>query len=172
MSLGQDVVRLTLNPALISLSEAVVNWRGRPPDQRLHPSDLIVRARRRFPRLPLSWAVEGDIVLLLLGDAARLAPFSVEPHSEIPRPVRRFASLSLSEKTRVLERWKQTLQKLRGARDATGTAVRSPSVCSKAGEGKGPIPADRTVGRRVLRGAGGDGPTSISGSIRRTAKSS
>lgn len=113
--LRREVVRLTLNPVIVSLSEQVVNWSGRTADKRLHPSDLAVRARERFPKLPLSWAVEGYLVLLLLGDEKALLPLQLEPLDELPPAVKRFQSLSLVEKTRVMERWKQTLQRLRRA---------------------------------------------------------
>ncbi len=113
--LRREVVRLTLNPVIVSLSERVVNWSGRAPDQRLHPSDLAVRARERFPKLPLSWAVEGYLALLLLGEEKMLIPLRLEPLDELPLTVKRFKSLSLIEKTRVMERWKQTLQRLRRA---------------------------------------------------------
>ena len=113
--LRREVVRLTLNPVIVSLSEQVVNWSGRAADQRLHPSTLVVRARERFPKLPLSWAVEGYIVLLLLRDEKALSPLRLEPLGKLPPAVKRFKSLSLIEKTRTMERWKQTLQRLRRA---------------------------------------------------------
>jgi len=113
--LNREVVRLTLNPAIVSVSERVVSWSGRVSDHRLRPSELVVRARERFPKLPLSWAVEGYIVLLLLGDAKQLDAPRIEPLEKLPRPVKRFASLSLLEKTRVMERWKKTLQRIRRA---------------------------------------------------------
>ena len=113
--LRREVVRLTLNPVIVSLSQRVVSWFGGDSDQRLHPSELVVRARERFPKLPLSWAVEGYLVLLLLGDEKALSPLRLEPLNELPPAVKRFQSLSLVEKTRVMERWKQTLRKLRRA---------------------------------------------------------
>jgi hypothetical protein len=113
--LKREVVRLTLNPVVVSLSERVVNWTGSVSDRRLHPSDLVVRAQERFPELPLSWAVEGYIVLLLLKEPQQLEALSVEPFDELPASVKRFASLSLLEKTEALERWKRTLQNLRRA---------------------------------------------------------
>ncbi len=111
-ALKREVVRLTLNPVVVGLSEAVVDWSG-ADHRRLHPSDVVFRARARFPALPLSWAVEGYVVLLLMGDAQKIAPWPVTPLPKLPPAARRFARLSLTEKTRAVERWKKTLRRLR-----------------------------------------------------------
>ena len=114
---GREVVRVTLNPALLSLSEPYVAWGGGPPTgRRLTPSELLVRARSRFPRLPLSWAVEGYIALLLSGVEESLAPLSVAPYEQVPESVRRFRALTPAEKIRVGERWRHELCTVREAR--------------------------------------------------------
>lgn len=113
---GREMVRVTLNPVLLALSERYVSWRGGPAaGERLTPSDLVLRARRRFPRLPLSWAVEGYIALLVSGMEECLAPFPVAPYDEVPESVRRFRTLTPAEKIRVGERWRRELHALREA---------------------------------------------------------
>lgn len=113
--LGRAVARLSLNPAIVGLADRVVDWSGKDP-ARMHPSDLVARAHERFPRLALSWAVEGYLVLLLLGDAAALEPITIAPFPDLPEEAKRFSKLSPIEKTRWIERRKRTLAKLRAAR--------------------------------------------------------
>jgi hypothetical protein len=115
--LGREVVRVTLNPVLLSLSEPYVSWSGGPSSgKRLTPGDLVVRARSRFPRLPLSWAVEGYIALLVSGADEALVPLAVAPYDEVPENVRRFRALTPAEKIRVGERWRRELRAVQGAR--------------------------------------------------------
>ena len=112
--LNRKVARLTLNPAILALSSSTVDWSGRERESRkLSASDLILRAHKRFPKLPLSWAVEAYIALLASGELFVLEPFSVTPYSTLPTPVRRFSALSPSEKIRLGERWKRELEVLR-----------------------------------------------------------
>ena len=114
--LGREVVRLTINPVLLSLSMRFVNWSGREATGgKLRAFELVIRAAERFPELPLSWAVEGYIALLIGGNPSRLRPFSVEPNQELEENVRRFRSLSPAEKIRVGQRWKRELELIRGA---------------------------------------------------------
>lgn len=113
--LKREVVRLTLNPILFSLSDCLVDWSGRAADTRLHPSTLVAQARERFSEMPLSWAVEGYIALLLQQNASQLAPLQIKPLAKVSRAAKRFAKLSLAEKTRAVERWKHTLRTLRRA---------------------------------------------------------
>ena len=114
--LGREVVRLTINPVLLSLSMRFVNWSGREATGgKLRAFELVIRAAERFPELPLSWAVEGYIALLIGGNPSRLRPFSVEPYQELEENVRRFRSLSPAEKIRVGQRWKRELELIRGA---------------------------------------------------------
>lgn len=114
--LGRAIVRLTLNPALVALSRNHVDWtgRGRRTGKR-SASELILEASRRFPALPLSWAVEGYIALLAAGKASAITPFAVQPHGKLPEEVRRFRRLPPAEKIRLGERWKRELRLLRGA---------------------------------------------------------
>jgi hypothetical protein len=115
--LGREVVRVTVNPVLLSLSEPYVAWSGGPPaGGRLTPSDLVLRARHRFPRLPLSWAVEGYIALLISGAEEAFAPLSVAPYDEVPESVQRFRTLTPAEKIRIGERWRRELRAVREAR--------------------------------------------------------
>ncbi|MEW6325797.1 MAG: hypothetical protein AB1515_10480 [Nitrospirota bacterium] len=115
-ALGRTIVRLTLNPAIFALSHRYVDWtaRARRPGTR-SASELILEASRRFPALPLSWAVEGYIALLSGGDTAALAPFAVQPDKRLSKELRRFARLSPAEKIRLGERWKRELERLREA---------------------------------------------------------
>ena len=114
--LGREVVRLTINPVLLSLSMRFVNWSGREATGgKLRAFELVIRAAERFPELPLSWAVEGYIALLIGGNPSRLRPFSVEPYQELVENVRRVRSLSPAEKIRVGQRWKRELELIRGA---------------------------------------------------------
>lgn len=115
-ALHRTIVRLTLNPALFALSRNHVDWtgRGRRSGKR-SASELILEAFRRFPTLPLSWAVEGYIALLAAGKPQAIAPFAVPPDRRLPEQVRRFQRLSPAEKIRLGERWKRELRLLRGA---------------------------------------------------------
>jgi hypothetical protein len=114
---GREIVRVTLNPVLLSLSEPYVGWSGgASAGERLTPSDLVLRARLRFPRLPLSWAVEGYIALLVSGAVEALAPFAVAPYDAVPESVRRFRALTPAEKIRLGERWRRELRAVREAR--------------------------------------------------------
>jgi hypothetical protein len=115
-ALGRAIVRLTINPALFALSRRHVDWggHGRGSGKR-SASQLVLEASRRFPTLPLSWAVEGYIALLASGDASALAPFAVPTGHALPKEVRRFQRLSPLEKIRLGERWKRELELLRGA---------------------------------------------------------
>jgi len=114
--LGRTIVRLTLNPTLFALSRNHVDWtgRGRRAGKR-SASELILEASRRFPAMPLSWAVEGYIALLAAGKASAITPFTVQSHETLPEEVRRFRRLSPAEKIRLGERWKRELRLLRGA---------------------------------------------------------
>jgi len=115
--LKREVVRLTINPVLLALSRDLVDWSGREASgEKIRPSELVLRARERFPALALSWAVEGYIALLIGDVRTGLKPFSVEPYDALPESMRRFRALSPSEKIRVGERWKLELRLLRRAR--------------------------------------------------------
>lgn len=115
--LGREVVRLTINPVLLSLSIRFVDWSGREAaGGKLRAFELVARAHERFPELPLSWAVEGYIALLIGGNPSRLQPFSVEPYQQLEENVLRFEELSPAEKIRVGQRWKRELEMLRGAK--------------------------------------------------------
>lgn len=115
--LKRKVVRLTLNPALLALSGQFVDWSGREGySGKLRPSELLLKARERFPELPLSWAVEGYIALLARGEAVSLKPLAAEPYPTLPESARRFRALSSSQKICLGERWKQELKLLRRAR--------------------------------------------------------
>ena len=87
--LGRKVVRLTLNPVLLALSHEHVDWSGRERESgKLRPSDIALKARERFPDLPLSWAVEGCLALLIAGDKGLLKPLTVVPYSMLPESPR------------------------------------------------------------------------------------
>lgn len=113
--LSREIVRLTLNPVLLAFSHRVVSWDGTHHPKRVKAADLVLRARERFPDLPLSWAVEGYLVLLLIRDTPELSPIQVEPFRDIPESVRRFSRLDPSEKIRIGERWKDELRRIRHA---------------------------------------------------------
>lgn len=115
--LKRRVVRLTLNPALLALSNQCVDWSGREGySGKLRPSELLLKAHARFPDLPLSWAVEGYIALLARGEPVSLEPLVAEPYPTLPESARRFRALSPSQKIRLGERWKREMQLLRRAR--------------------------------------------------------
>ena len=115
-ALRRTIVRLTINPALFALSRDYIDWAGwGKPSGKRSASQLILEACRRFPRLPLSWAVEGYIALLAADKAAALAPFAVAPDATLPKEIRRFQRLSPAEKIRLGERWKRELETLREA---------------------------------------------------------
>jgi hypothetical protein len=115
--LGREVVRLTINPVLLSLSIRFVDWSGRDAaGGKLRAFELVARAQERFPELPLSWAVEGYIALLIGGNPSRLQPFSVEPYQKLEENVLCFEELSPADKIRVGQRWKRELELLRRAR--------------------------------------------------------
>lgn len=117
MVFGREIIRLTINPVLLSLSTRFVDWSGhRPVGKKETPSGFLKKARRRFPRLPLSWAVEGYIALLLSAQPELTNPFSVEPLDELDESIRRFSALSPAAKIRTGLRWKRELVLLRGAR--------------------------------------------------------
>lgn len=112
----RTVARLTINPVILHLSEAYVDWSGQDPSRgRLSASELLVRAKERFPHLPLSWAVEGYIALLSSSKVARTGSSDIKPFPVLPEAVRRFRKLSPSEKIRTGERWKRELRRLRRA---------------------------------------------------------
>lgn len=114
--LGREVVRLTVNPVLLSQSARFVDWSGRDAAPgKLRAFELVARAHERFPEMPLSWAVEGYIALLIGGNPSRLQPFSVEPYRQLGENAVRFGDLSPAEKIRVGERWKRELEMLRRA---------------------------------------------------------
>jgi hypothetical protein len=110
-----EIARLTLNPVLYHLSFKVVDWSGRERD-RLRPAELVAAARARFPDLPLSWAVEGAIALVLTGGPAALESFEPEAYDGLPEQVRRFQILSPARKIRLGQRWLRELRQVRGAR--------------------------------------------------------
>jgi len=114
-ALHRTIVRLTINPALFALSRDHVNWAGLETAEKRSASQLILEASRRFPNLPLSWAVEGYIALLAAGRPSALPPFTVAPDAALPKEVRRFQRLSPAEKIRLGERWKREIEILRGA---------------------------------------------------------
>jgi hypothetical protein len=115
-ALHRTIVRLTINPALFALSRDYVDWGGRGKTfGKRSASQLVLEASRRFPKLPLSWAVEGYIALLAAGKISSLTPFAVAPYAALPKEVQRFQRLSPAEKIRLGERWKQELEALRGA---------------------------------------------------------
>lgn len=116
MVLKRKIARVTLNPALYAISLDYVDWGGRKKKSaKLPPSELALLARKRFPDLPLSWAIEGYIALLTSESKESLAPISVDPYDEIPESVCRFRSLSPLEKIQVGERWKRELETLRNS---------------------------------------------------------
>jgi len=115
-ALNRTIVRLTINPALFALSRDHVHWAGRErPSRKSSASQVILEASRRFPNLPLSWAVEGYIALLAAGKVSVLAPFTTSPDTALPKEVQRFQRLSPAEKIRLGERWKREIEILRGA---------------------------------------------------------
>ncbi len=114
-ALNRTIVRLTINPALFALSRDHVDWAGRGPSGKRSASQVILEASRRFPNLPLSWAVEGYIALLAAGTVSALAPFAVAPDAALSKEVQRFQRLSPAEKIRLGERWKREIEILRGA---------------------------------------------------------
>ena len=114
---GRLILRLTMNPVLLHLSGKFVDWSGREaPGAKLRPSELVARARLRFPGLPLSWAVEGYIALLATRDSACLRGFSAESYSQIDENVLRFRILSPAAKIRVGERWKREMRLIKEAK--------------------------------------------------------
>jgi hypothetical protein len=110
-----EIARLTLNPVLYHLSYKVVDWSGREGGK-LRPAELVEIARARFPVLPLSWAVEGAIALLLTGGPAALESFETEPYDELPEQLRRFRVLSPAKKISLGRRWLRELRQVRDAR--------------------------------------------------------
>src|SRR3972149_2401743 len=81
--LGCKVVRVTLNPILLSLSGDYVDWSGSERGSgKLRASDLVLKARGCFPEFP-----------------------PIKPYRILPKHVRRFSILSPAEKIRVGERW-------------------------------------------------------------------
>jgi hypothetical protein len=114
--LGREVVRLTVNPVLLSQSVRFVDWSGREATGgKLRAFELVAKAHERFPELPLSWAVEGYLALLIGGNPSRLQPFSVEPYEKLGENALRFAGLPPAGKIRVGQRWKRELEILRRA---------------------------------------------------------
>ena len=105
--LRKKFARLSLNPVLLGLSYSYVQWEGIPSDGKLSPNELVVRARNAFPRLPLSWAVEGCIAHLLSGNVE----IGIKPSDEyLPLTreegvrIRRFQKLTPTQKIRFVER--------------------------------------------------------------------
>ncbi|MBW1810419.1 MAG: hypothetical protein JRJ87_19640 [Deltaproteobacteria bacterium] len=115
--LNREVVRLTINPILLFLSNEYVDWSGREGGDKIRAYDLVFRAHRRFPKLPLSWAVEGYIALLAAEKQTSLhPPLLAEDGVELGKNVINFMNLSPAEKIRVGLRWKAELQILRRAK--------------------------------------------------------
>lgn len=113
---GKEIIRLTLNPVILALSDRVIDWGQISGTGKLKPVKLVSMARERFPHLPLSWAVEGAIVLLLAGQVSSTEAQAPKPLSSLPLSYRRFARLSPSEKIRQGSRWKSQLDALRRAK--------------------------------------------------------
>ncbi len=112
--LKREIVRLTINPILLFLSNEYVDWSGRERGDKIRASELVFSAHQRFPRLPLSWAVEGYIALLVAEKPLYLQPsIPAEDEAELDKNVINFKNLSPTEKIRVGERWKEELQALR-----------------------------------------------------------
>ena len=111
----REVARLTLNPILLHLSYRMIDWNGGEAEKQ-RPAELVAAARARFPDLPLSWAVEGAIALLLVDGLDALDGHAVEAYCEMPEQVRRFRALPPAEKIRVGQRWARSLAALRAAR--------------------------------------------------------
>jgi hypothetical protein len=102
---GRKVFRLTINPVILSQAESA--------SAPLRLSEIVIKAEERFPDLPLSWAVEGYIHLLLCGVKEKLEPYRTAPLALLPPAYRRFQRLSPSQKIRTGERWKKELRTLR-----------------------------------------------------------
>src|SRR5262245_42952144 len=93
--IGKKIVRLSLNPVLYSKSNRIVRWE-RTSQGYIPPQEVILKAKRQYPRSSLSAAVES-----VLDDVLEQHPSSnivLLISSEEQEQLRRFAKLSVSNK--------------------------------------------------------------------------
>jgi len=115
--LGRKIFRLTINPVILFHAESALIQNRRGASAPFSLPELVKKAGERFPGLPLSWAVEGYLHLLLAGAKDKLKPLHAAPLASLPPTFRRFQRLSPSQKIRTGERWKRELRTLRNLRE-------------------------------------------------------
>ncbi len=99
---GKKFVRLSLNPILLGQMGNHIHWKS-----------AISEARKRYPHVPLSWAVEGYLVDSTLKGKELQHQDQAGVGQHPPLEVARFQNLTPGEKIRQVLKWKEGLERIR-----------------------------------------------------------
>jgi hypothetical protein len=104
---SQHVIRLTVHPLLFLRTQELVRW-SREAVQGLAPIELVLVARKRYPTLSLSSAVEITLVDFLVDHRASVSFLTPDEEQQTDR----FRRLSLNEKIRITQKRMQEFRYL------------------------------------------------------------